>query len=119
MVEMWNSVIQLHAKGRRKACAVSNFQLVSEQNWGAGWMYSVKCTKCSFISPVYKLYKEIPTGKPGRKAAVTNLTLQSGLLDMPVGNTRARSGVQTLSNQVSAKMRRLNTVNMREKNQSS
>ncbi|KAK6186618.1 hypothetical protein SNE40_005908 [Patella caerulea] len=34
---------------------------------------------------------------------------------MPVGNTRARSGVQTLSNQVSAKMRRLNTVNMREK----
>ena len=37
-----------------------------------------------------QIYQEIRTSKPGPNPAVINLTLQTGLSDMPIGNSKAR-----------------------------
>ncbi|ESO82680.1 hypothetical protein LOTGIDRAFT_229745 [Lottia gigantea] len=128
MVEMWNIAIQTHADEEAEVCAVPQFKINTEEKWGIGWKYSLKCLNCGYISPVVKLYREITTGKRGRKAAAVNINLQAGLLDMPLGNSRTRllladlditppaeSGMSKLSSYVSSKTTDLNNESMRTK----
>ncbi|ESO83740.1 hypothetical protein LOTGIDRAFT_168981 [Lottia gigantea] len=128
MVEMWNIAIQTHADEEAEVCAVPQFKINTEEKWGIGWKYSLKCLNCGYISPVVKLYKEITTGKRGRKAAAVNINLQAGLLDMPLGNSMTRllladldipppaeSGMSKLSSYVSSKTTDLNNESMRTK----
>ncbi|ESP05099.1 hypothetical protein LOTGIDRAFT_151896 [Lottia gigantea] len=128
MVEMWNIAIQTHADEEAEVYAVPQFKINTEEKWGIGWKYSLKCLNCGFISPVVKLYKEITTDERDRKAAATNINLQAGLLDMPLGNSRTRllladldipppaeSGMSKLSSYVNSKTTDLNNESMRTK----
>ncbi|CAC5383052.1 unnamed protein product [Mytilus coruscus] len=42
--------------------------------------WEMKCTKCKFISEKYKLFREINTGRPGRKSATINYGFQTGVI---------------------------------------
>ena len=50
-----------------------NFGKWSEKRWGLGWRYILKCTKCNFGSPEYKLWVEVVSNRLGPNAAGTNL----------------------------------------------
>ena len=86
---MVNNVTRTHAL-ESVHCKLSEIQVAREKKWGLAWKYQWKCTNCSFLSPEYKLYNEVNTGKPGPSPACMNLTFQAGLQDTPMGNTRAR-----------------------------
>ncbi|CAG2233474.1 unnamed protein product [Mytilus edulis] len=71
-------------------CNVPHFELVQETQWGLGWIWELKCTKCKFISEKYKLFREIETGRPGRKSASINYGFQTGVINSNIGNDSAR-----------------------------
>ena len=62
----------------------------SQQKWGLGWRERLACTDCDFVSVYHKLYDEIDTLKPGRKAAKMNVTAAVGLMYMPISNKNFR-----------------------------
>lgn len=89
MVDLINSLIQTHSI-ETTICADPQFYVLKNTKWGTAWKYIWKCKSCGFISKEYKLYEEIETKLPGPNAAATNLGLQAGLQDTPIGNTRMR-----------------------------
>jgi len=147
MVDMWNSAILLHDEhyqrlkcdvseqdsghsgSESELCTFPQFDIAQEVKWGLGWKQSLQCTKCQFTSPTYKLYSEVSTPrKRGAKPAAVNLSLQSGLMDTPIGNRGARllmtnmdipppakSSMQRLSNFVSDKTTLINTEDMKDR----
>jgi len=59
----------------------------NSRNWGLGSSERLKCDSCSYVSPYYRLYEELETGKRGRKPAKINVGLQTGLMTTPISNT--------------------------------
>ena len=129
MLEMFNSAISIHSS-QKQECEVPQFDIKDEKKWGLGWQYSLKCVKCGFISPIYKLYTEAEkTGARGPSSAAASYTLQSALMDTPIGNRRAqilmaagmdipppsRRGMQKISNIVGQKTTELSTEHMKQK----
>ena len=88
LMEMFNSTLLLHSKSQD--CEVPQFDIEDEKKWGLGWKYSLRCKKCGYVSPTYKLYTEVETRKQGPNPAAANYTLQSTLMDMPLGNRRTQ-----------------------------
>ncbi|CAG2216027.1 unnamed protein product [Mytilus edulis] len=86
---MINSLIICHLNKSPK-CVVPHFELVQETQWGLGWIWKMKCTKCKFISEKYKLFREIDTGRAGRKSATINYGFQTGVINCNIGNDSAR-----------------------------
>ncbi|CAC5378312.1 unnamed protein product [Mytilus coruscus] len=86
---MINNLIICHLNKSPK-CDVPHFELVQETQWGLGWIWEMKCTKCKFISEKYKLFREINTGRPGRKSATINYGFQTGVINCNIGNDSAR-----------------------------
>ncbi|CAC5370246.1 unnamed protein product [Mytilus coruscus] len=86
---MINNLIICHLNKSPK-CDVPHFQLVQETQWGLGWIWEMKCTKCKFISEKYKLFREINTGRPGHKSATINYGFQTGVINCNIGNDSAR-----------------------------
>ena len=68
-------------------CEDMNWDLVDFEPWGLFSSVVLRCTSCGFCSPRTKLYEEVNTKGPGRKAAVGNVRLQLLLQDMPIGPT--------------------------------
>ncbi|CAC5378315.1 unnamed protein product [Mytilus coruscus] len=85
---MINNLIICHLNKSPK-CDVPHFELVQETQWGLGWIWEMKCTKCKFISEKYKLFREINTGRPGRKSATINYGFQTGVINCNIGNDSA------------------------------
>ena len=86
------------------------------------------CIHCTYKSPVYKLYSEVPKVGRGAKAAACNVGLQVGLQDTPIGNVRARfliaatntpppslSAMQRMSNSVGRATCTMNKLDMDER----
>ncbi|VDI35365.1 Hypothetical predicted protein [Mytilus galloprovincialis] len=86
---MMNNLIICHIN-ESPHCNVPHFELVQETQWGLGWIWELKCTKCKFISEKYKLFREIETGRPGRKSASINYGFQTGVINSNIGNDSAR-----------------------------
>ncbi|CAC5392503.1 SLC5A6 [Mytilus coruscus] len=86
---MINNLIICHLNKSPK-CDVPHFELVQETQWGLCWIWEMKCTKCKFISEKYKLFREINTGRPGRKSATINYGFQTGVINCNIGNDSAR-----------------------------
>ena len=56
-------------------------------------MERAKCNRCSYVSKRFKLYEEVEKvskSSPGWKAAKTNLSMQIGIMQTPVGNSAVR-----------------------------
>ena len=68
-------------------CKDMNWDLIEFEPWGLFSSVVLTCSSCGFRSPRTKLYEEVSTGGPGRKAAVGNVRLQLLLQDMPIGPT--------------------------------
>ncbi len=106
------------------------FDHFREKKVGLAWQQGLKCTVCMYQSRVHKLYREVYTGKPGRRPAELNLALQVGLSQSPAGNCAARvilnstgipapsaSGLQKSSNKVSQVLVSLNEEDMEHQRQ--
>ena len=131
MINMWNDVIRLHAGySKDSPCTEPEFKMDTEQKRALGWSCAVRCKNCTYRSPLFKLYREAKTNKPGPKSALINKYLPSALcgqavstkgarlllghLNIPAG---AKSGMQRQANQVSKDITALNEMDMSEKTQ--
>ncbi|MEW8107356.1 MAG: hypothetical protein AB2801_20305 [Candidatus Thiodiazotropha endolucinida] len=126
MEAMFNELL-LHVKGDNH-CKDATMRIVKTEKWGLGWKYVWGCERCKFKSRKFKLYQEIQTAKPGPNPAAINMTLQTGLSDMPIGNSKARvlltslnvvppalAAMQKASNKVGKTIIEVNSADMKEK----
>ena len=126
MEAMFNELL-LHVKGDNQ-CKAASLRIVKTEKWGLGWKYVWGCEACKFKSRKFKLYQEVQTAKPGPNPAAINLTLQTGLSDMPIGNSKARvlltslnvvpptlAAMQKTSNKVGKTIIKVNSEDMKEK----
>lgn len=60
MVEAWNTAYELHRRDAPQ-CDVPQLELANEKKWGVCWKITLKCVKCCFQTPEFKLYKEVST----------------------------------------------------------
>ena len=80
-----NSSIQHHQE--LGLCENMDWDLVEFEPWGLFSSVILMCKSCDFRSSRSKLYQEVPSEKPGRKAAAGNIRLQLLLQDLPIGPT--------------------------------
>ena len=89
MMGMLNSVNRQHRE-QSPTCKDADFQSCKQKKMGICWTYTLKCLRCQFTSPPFKLYDEIPTEKPGPNPGAPNMALASVLQDCPIGNTKTQ-----------------------------
>ena len=127
MVEAWNTAYELHRRDAPQ-CDVPQMELANEKKWGVCWKVTLKCVKCCFQTPEFKLYKEVSTRNPGLNPGAPNIGLGIGLQDTPLGNKGARllmatmdvppparSSMQRTSKKVAKQVKDLNEKDMAEK----
>ena len=83
--EMFNWVSREHRYIRRSCPGSFDFDYQAEEQRGLCWRETVVCDTCSYRSKPFSLYKEIETGKKGRKAATANVGLNVALTQTSVG----------------------------------
>ena len=66
--DMWNFAIEEHLK--LDNCCRPKFQPAKEEKRGVVVAQSLPCVNCSFVMPLFKLYKKIRKPGRGRSAAV-------------------------------------------------
>ena len=89
---------------------------------------SFRCKSCKFMTTPQKLFREVPSDRPGRKQAVPNMALQVGLYQTSVCGTAIQriltalstpspvmSSLQQTSNQCGEAMVQANQIDMQEK----
>ena len=64
---------------------------------GLGVSARFLCSLCGFLSTRVKLYKEIPSNRPGRRHAVPNMALQVGLHQTSVAGSAVRRMLTAMS----------------------
>lgn len=64
-----------------------NSDFVNEIQWGFCWRERAVCNHCVYKSKYYNLYRQIETGKRGRRAATANVGLNIAMTQTPVGPT--------------------------------
>ncbi|CAG2241828.1 unnamed protein product [Mytilus edulis] len=109
---MWNS-------------AIKNMHLT--QKWGFAWKERLKCVKCGFVGQFHKLFYEVNSPAPGRKAATINMGIQAGLMTTTISNKSFRditltcnvipanlSGMQKLANKVGSVIVNFNRQDMKD-----
>ena len=103
--------------------------MTREVKWGLNWKEGMKCSACKYISPVHKLYKEVPGDSVrGPKSSTCNVGLQIGLSKTPIGNNTLRSillaadipapstsGLQKAANRVNSQIIKENKVDMQQR----
>lgn len=115
-ISMINRLNMSHSS-ESPTCNEPYFEIVDEKQWGLGWCWQLKCSKCKFVSESYKLYKEIDKCTAGRKAGAINYGFQTGVMNTSIGNNDARliltsagippistTGMQGIANKVSDKI---------------
>lgn len=87
---LMDTMNRLYQEHNKTACEEPKFCIAKNEKWGLGWKYAFNCENCEFQSGTFKLYQEVKNNLRGPNAATLNLGLQAGLMDCPMGNTRAR-----------------------------
>ena len=90
VVHLFNNAIQAHSKQSKDH--MPHFAWGSETKWGLGCKISLVCNLCTFQTEEKKMYAEVDTGRPGRKAAESNIGLAVATQNTAIGPTK----VQTL-----------------------
>lgn len=83
---MFNSENRNHLQFKEGCKGDLIFDARKSRKWGVCWIERLKCSKCRFKSMYHKLYEEINSSKPGRKAAKPNKGIQAGLKTTPISN---------------------------------
>ena len=68
-------------------CTKTEFDLVEFRPWGFVSSVILRCKNCTYRSERTKLYEEIPSDKPGKNTAATNMRLMILLSFLPIGPT--------------------------------
>ena len=84
-----NTCIQEH-RNISLECDTLEIDIANYIPWGTSCRFARKCTHCDYISERMPMYDQIESARRGPKAARTNMGLQLGLQDTPIGNERAR-----------------------------
>ena len=90
--DMWNAVFREHLTEYPNCKGFLSWDPTGEEKRGLVWLERAKCDRCNYISKKFKLYEEVEpaTSCSRRKAAKSNLGLQIGLMQTPVGNSALR-----------------------------
>ncbi|CAC5376449.1 unnamed protein product [Mytilus coruscus] len=104
-----------------------DFDSHAAQKWGFAWRERLKCVTCGFVGQYYKLYHEVNSPAPGRKAATINMGIQAGLMTTSISNKSFRditltcnvipanlSGMQKLANKVGSVIVNFNQQDMKD-----
>ena len=87
---MWNSAIKKHAFEYNGCDGDLDFDSHAAQKWGFAWKERLKCVKCGFVGQFHKLFYEVNSPAPGRKAATINMGIQAGLMTTTISNKSFR-----------------------------
>ena len=130
----WNAVFREHLTEYPNCKAFLFWDPTGEEKRGLVWLERAKCDRCNYLSKKFKLYEEVEptTFCSGRKAAKSNLGLQIGLMQTPVGNSALRrvllsanipapstKGLQKTSRYVSNSIEQQNQSNMKQRRKTS
>ena len=85
--EMYIDALKQHESVSPACDGSLRFDQDGEVQHGLAWQETLKCSKCQFRSEKCKLYKEIDTGKRGKKAADINLSVHVGTSHTPISCT--------------------------------
>ena len=89
-MEMFNKVDKEHRDFRLKCPGNLSFDFTTEQQWELCWREKLVRNGCKYKSPGFNLYKEVDSGKRGRKAASANVGLNVSLTQTPIGPNSIR-----------------------------
>ena len=89
VVEMWNDSFHAHML-YNPDCTNPYITIKKEIKKGLGWKWILHCLKCTYVSKLYKLYKEVPKETCGAKAAQQNVAIHVALQDSPIGIKKAQ-----------------------------
>ncbi|CAC5390794.1 unnamed protein product [Mytilus coruscus] len=87
---MWNSVFREHQRLHPNCNGFLQWNMEREEKFGFVNREEAMCDKCTYRSRKFKLYEEVQTKKPGRKAAKINVSAQAALSQTPLGYTGLR-----------------------------
>ena len=85
--ELWVAAIRGHTDFQPGCDGDLDWDLTGEVKWGLGWQERLKCGKCNYVSPKFKLYTQVESNKRGPKAAAVNYGVQVGLSHTSISNT--------------------------------
>ncbi|VDI30793.1 Hypothetical predicted protein [Mytilus galloprovincialis] len=105
---------------------ILQWNMEQEEKFGFVNREEAMCDKCNYQSRKFKLYEEVQTKKPGRKAAKINVSAQAALSQTPLGYTGLRkivlgcnmpapsaSGLQKRANKVLPEIVNINKEDMK------
>ncbi|VDI30806.1 Hypothetical predicted protein [Mytilus galloprovincialis] len=123
---MWNSVFREHQRLHPNCNGFLQWNMEREEKFGFVNREEAMCDKCNYQSRKFKLYEEVQTKKPGRKAAKINVSAQAALSQTPLGYTGLRkivlgcnmpapsaSGLQKRANKVLPEIININKEDMK------
>ncbi|CAG2209081.1 unnamed protein product [Mytilus edulis] len=87
---MWNSVFREHQRLHPNCNGFLQWNMEREEKFGFVNREEAMCDKCNYQWRKFKLYEEVQTKKPGRKAAKINVSAQAALSQTPLGYTGLR-----------------------------
>lgn len=125
--ELWNTAFKDHLDKIPTCTGSLDWDYSREQKRGLAWITSLRCSTCGYKSPPHKLYQEVSSPGPGRKAAGINVALSVGrmgtslttegmrgmLLTANIHPTSA-SSMQDTANKVGQQISRVNRRSMRD-----
>ncbi|CAC5360864.1 unnamed protein product [Mytilus coruscus] len=86
----WNSVFGEHQRLHPNCNGFLQWNMEREEKFGFVNREEAMCDKCTYRSKKFKLYEEVQTKNPGRKAAKINVSAQAALSQTPLGYTGLR-----------------------------
>ena len=126
--ELWNRGFREHLVWSPKCQGDLVWDMDNSTKWGLCKAMALKCSRCAFMLSPMKLYEQVDAGKPGRKAAGPNITVQvalarqgigaSGLVDILHGmqmESPTLSGLYKAGHQVCEKIEVANKQDMNDK----
>ena len=127
-LKLFNQAFQDHQNESAECSGALQWDQARCTQWGICWSMALKCSVCHYCSDPHKLYKEVETGRPGRRAATANIGAQLGLLRHEIGPTGfadilrsmnmpapSVKGMQLTANTVSDMVEKANKEDMSER----
>ena len=88
--EAITKTMQLHQNSGLE-CTNPNIVINSEKKMGLAWTCSMKCTSCNFVTPEFKLFREVrkQINERGPRPSAANVALAVATQDTAIGAERA------------------------------
>ena len=125
--DLWNMAFQDHKKKIPTCNARLDWDYSKQEKRGLAWISCLRCSNCGYQSPRKKLYEEVASTRPGRKAAQLNVAMSLGQMGTSLTTEGMRgmfltanvlpasaSSMQESANKVGQKITEVNKMSMRK-----